>query len=404
MKFNFKFNRQQIFILFLLIPIFKPAGLSYYSNLDLCFKLWKICSLCIMLFFVIYSIKRIQLDIYLKGIINLGFFWLIYLINCLRFHASYGDILNNAVTSIVLLLFFRYIFIWKQWKILFDCLDVIFTSWIFFQVVSLVYIKDGRLLFEPLEDGFTYFLGMDNYSAFATLLMIGILFYIDCVRFKEIKFSKKNLILLAMLIFGYLYVRSITAILAFVLLASMVFLKKYWKIILQFITVKRTFFLTAILLFLVVAFNVQNLIAGFLSSALLGKGSYGLTLNSRTIIWSQAIDMISCRPFFGYGALTEAQISAHALYGASHTHNIFMELLFRTGIIGTFLYLNFIFLSLKSKWKGIFESERSILSITLIAYIILSFMDFYPTMQYIYCFIGLVYCSHYFEKETVCIL
>lgn len=404
MRFDLKFDRQLIFLLFILIPIFKPAGLAYYTSLNTLFKLWKMVSLLCMSMFVIYSVKSIQMTSYIKGIAALALFWFIYIFNCMRFNASYGDVLNNALTSIILLLFIRYEFSQGEGKTFLNGLEIIFTVWIVLQSLSLFYIRAGHTLFEPLEDGFTYFLGMDNYSAFATLLMIGVLLFNDIVKYGENQFSKKNLFLLGLLMAGYLYVRSVTAIVSFLFLIMMMLLKKYWDTILQFISIKKAMFLIAILLILILTINIQNLVAGFLASGLLGKGSYGITLNSRTIIWAQAVDMIFKRPLLGNGELTVDQIAAHALYGASHAHNIFIELLFRTGVCGFIAYMCFIFGSLGNSWKNIMKSKASILLVTLISYILLSFMDFYPTMQYIYCFVGILYCSNCFEEECQCSL
>jgi len=75
----------------------------------------------------------------------------------------------------------------------------------------------------------------------------------------------------------------------------------------------------------------------------------GLSLSSRTFIWGDALNIIKENLFFGRGSFTNAEISSYILYGTTHAHNIILELLMRTGIIGTVAYLIFMLYPLKPR-------------------------------------------------------
>ena len=130
---------------------------------------------------------------------------------------------------------------------------------------------------------------------------------------------------------------------------------------------------------MILAFNIQNY---FLSVyRFVGKEDSGFSLNSRTYIWAYALQIIKHKPLFGIGNLSESDILNFVLYGASHPHNIFLELLVRAGVIGTISYLFFLLYPLIRYNRYYIRSNYAILSITVFSYLVLSFMDFYPLIQ-----------------------
>ena len=76
-----------------------------------------------------------------------------------------------------------------------------------------------------------------------------------------------------------------------------------------------------------------------------------------------------------------------------HAHNLILDLLLKSGIIGTISYLYFYLGFLSKYFRKALKSSGFILVITLIGYFVLSMMDDYPFMPYIYCCLGLLWGS-----------
>ena len=96
---------------------------------------------------------------------------------------------------------------------------------------------------------------------------------------------------------------------------------------------------------------------------------------------------------FGIGELSAERVEGYALYGMGHAHNLILDLLLKSGIVGTISYLYFYLGFLSKYFRKALKSSGFILVITLIGYFVLSMMDDYPFMPYIYCCLGLLWGS-----------
>ena len=112
-------------------------------------------------------------------------------------------------------------------------------------------------------------------------------------------------------------------------------------------------------------------------------------MNSREIIWPNAIHAIMQKPILGYGILTDNQISSYILYGTTHTHNIILEFLMDSGIVGSF----FAFMWFKSAVmvkKGLLKNDVVIgLLYCIVAYLLCATLDFYIALIYFWVLIFL---------------
>lgn len=81
-----------------------------------------------------------------------------------------------------------------------------------------------------------------------------------------------------------------------------------------------------------------------------------------------------------------------------HAHNLILELLLKTGVVGTisyFFYIGFLYKYLRK----VLKTPGFILVITLIGYFVLSMMDDYPSTPYMmYCCLGLLRGSVKYEE------
>ncbi|WP_287799795.1 O-antigen ligase family protein [Anaerostipes sp.] len=388
------------FLCFLLIPFFKPVGLTYYESINRIFQIWKLMSMFIMILIMCIPIvcnrKFDMIVIKKNGFWGLYLFWIIYILNNLINRIDIGDIVNNAVTSVFLLGIIRYA-VKNNWENdLLKSLQFIFKIYIVIQLISVFIINQGVILFEPIKDDYTYFLGTDNYSAFAVYPMLGVILFYEYLN-QNTKKINQGFLLTILVTISYLYIKSMTAFScgAFLIFLLIAYINK--KSVTNYINFYTSIILL-ILLFVSIQYgHVQMVFSHFLENIL----HKGITLNSRTYIWEASVGLIKNKILTGYGSFSNEQITNYILYGTSHAHNIFLELLLRTGIIGSVGYLWFIIGCAKNNKQYLNKKPINLLTATLIAYIVLGFMDYYVTFQYFYCFMGIFYYAYCFiEKES----
>ena len=379
--------KQTLLWMLLLIPFFKPVGPAWYGAFNALFQGWKLAAIvCLAVLF--FATHREGFRFRVNEFFGLYLFWIIYILNCFRYGNSAGDILNNALTSFVLLNLIAYASM-RPWREPFlRALSWIFVAYLLLQCASMVVIHSGHLLFEPIPGDYTYFLGTDNYSAFAVYPMLGVVLFCDARRRPAGTLSRKSWLLSLVVTMSFLYVRSMTAALAGMVLLLALFLRDYWGFWLKLLNI-RTVLCVALAVFLPIHYGHIQLVFSSLLEGVLHKG---VTLNSRTIIWENAVNLIKQKPLLGFGALSQKQIDNYVLFGTTHAHNLFLELLLRTGIVGTAGYLVFLAGFARTfPRRGLSRRPVSILLIFLIVQVVLFSMDFYATIQYFYCFMGVLY-------------
>lgn len=401
MKIKIQSKRVLIGII-LLLPLFKPAGIECIPIINMAFKMMKMISIIILTVYVMSKLLKVKIEKkILKAIISLGVFWVIYGLNSINNGTLDGSLLGNICISILLMGAVYYVSRTSYYQYYVKALDIIFSCWIIINIVSLFLVRDGYTPFGLTGEEYNYFLGLDNYSAFAVVPMLGILYFFDFNIYRKIRMKEKILYIGSLL--SYLYVKSATAVFAFGILGLFLILQRYWNVLCRVITVRRVAAFLVILFILIYIFDFQNIFYSFLTSSVLGKGEeyYGITLNSRTIIWEYAMNLIKKKPLLGYGALSEQEIHNYALYGADHCHNIFIEILFRTGIVGCFFYFYYLFKPFKSIVMKKENKEFQILLMFMITILVIGFMDYYPTLSYLYLFYAVVYSERNWNKSAI---
>ena len=396
---NVKISKYHILFALLIVPFFKPVGIAYYPLINKIFQMWKLVSLCCSVIVIAYVSKlNISRSKSYVGLLGLIIFEIIYVINTVVASNPVGDILNNSVTNVVLL-WLVYVLSCSQYKLHFlKAVNIVFSIDIWLHIFSVVLAAIGHPVFEVIEGGNTYLFGRDNYSAFTLLPMLGVVLYTDVILYGVCYRQRLNAYILCFaLTFCFFYTNSATAMLAFFVETCLVIFTSIRKELMKFLTTKRIIILIGLFLIGIVVFHVQEHFAYFLSVAF-NKGEKGITLNSRTIIWDMALDLIMQRPVFGWGALSQKQISNYVLYGVGHAHNIIFEILLRSGFVGLISYVWFLIWPYRDKF-AILRSRANILLATLASYLFLTIMDFYPLLQAQYCMMGLIYCWKNFEQD-----
>lgn len=387
---NTKIRKSVILYILFFIPFFKPVGLSVYAGINSIYLVWKLVSLCVGIFIILNESNgtfiTYKKDTWFRG---LFLFFIIYFLNCFSVSRDLVTIVSNILVIFELIIILS-ITKGKSKKNMADALNFIFSILLFLQIISVFYIKAGHIVFEYIENDYTYLFGTDNYSAFATIPMLGAILFFDYKR-KNLFTKAKKVFLCFGLCVSYVYTGAVTAAIMSVVTVLAYIISKYNKFLLKFFTIKKVTFFCVLVLFLIMAFDIQNHMLWLLR--LVGKSAKATTLNSRTIIWKKAFNIIKQNIIFGIGELSAEQVEGYALYGMGHAHNLILDLLLKSGIIGTISYLYFYLGFLSKYFRKALKSSGFILVITLIGYFVLSMMDDYPFMPYIYCCLGLLWGS-----------
>lgn len=234
-----------------------------------------------------------------------------------------------------------------------------------------------------------YFLGSDNYSAFIIIPLVGFILTDTAIHKSTLGFKTWFFVVVGFLCLAI--PQSWAGMIAYGVLIVLLIFNNY-PYIRKIANMRNVCILGVGVLVLVMVFHIQNHIGNILNA--MGK----VGMSSREIIWPKAVAALLKRPLTGYGILTEDQISSYILYGASHTHNIILEFLFSSGIVGFYLASMWMKSALTIKRKYLKVKPIIYLLYCIIAYFVCGFFDFYISLIYfwilIMCFDGLKITLH----------
>lgn len=360
---------RSIIVVLVLVPLFKPAGLGQLPAANALFHVWKVVALVLVGAYLVRHRRDVRLG---TPEVSLVAFWVCYLVGCLMSGSSVFDVANGLVTSFVLLVLVRTTARLGRAQNLLRSMAWVFAVELVLQVLSMAVVRAGITLF-PGDYTYMYLFGEDNYSAFMTLPMAAVVLFwaADC---GDRRAQAAAGILWAVLFGAYAAVQSVAATLGFAVL-GLAYLLRNWRG--SFARHMPLWLVGACfvgLLLLVMVFHVQVVAADALESlfvAGLGKDLY--TLNSRTIIWEQAWQLICQRPLFGWGDGVTGD-----MIWAGHAHNLMLEVALRSGWIGLASYLAFVASSYARAGRLLKEAGASVLVGAIAAFALTSFFDFYP--------------------------
>lgn len=375
-----------LFVL-LLFPFCSPVGLTSVPAIKGILTLWKFAALAYLILVMLPKCFSPHPKKKPLGFIGLGLFWLIYVVGCIRAGADVASIFTAAVSSMLILLLIRYEVSVGNGRVLLKGMSYLSVGCILAHILSVIGNVAGITSTAGISGTNVYLFGMDNYSAFFIYPMLCIVLFYHSLHYGRLKAHSWCLMLAVAGI--YMLTSSMTAAGAGLLLIGLCLVHSSWHKLPKVRGVRWVIVVFMVLLVLICGFQVQNLL-----SSLLDSMSKGVTLNSRTYIWDCALKLIRERPVFGHGSFTQEQIDSYILYGTTHAHNLLLELLMRTGVVGTVFYLMFLcgFTPVgRSRLVG--SPHKDILLAGLLCQMILTFMDFYPTILVFYMFMGLMYVS-----------
>lgn len=360
-----KITKSSLIIWIALLVYLKPANAVLWTNVNMCYQILKIIITVIILF---KFMRNNKID---KVTLLCLLFLIVWSVSIYLNNGTLGSRMQEILSIFGLICLFK----WAsntETQIL-KTISVIAKIAKIYLILELVTIIINKPLFaEAIVAYDKYFLGSDNYSGFIIIPLVAIL-----CSYSQIKYKKITFVTWLFAFVGFLDLAipfSVTAMFTY-LLMLIIFIFINNPEFRNFFTVKKILILSIVFLGLVIGFNIQSHLSGLLS--LIGK----IGLNSREIIWPMVVNYILEKPLIGWGKLTENQINSYMLYGADHTHNFLLEIIFDTGIIGGFV----MFLLMREILKKIkFYKVKYIyiLYASLVCYIVCGMFDFYLSLIY----------------------
>ena len=364
-----------VFSIIFILPFFQP---QYFNSNKITlviysFTFFRYVSYLFMIysFYVLLKNKKIT-----STFIYLCLFLLIYLFSTF-FNSTHLLIkcFVNCLNIIALFINLSYLFE-KNKYVVTNALSFLFGSLVFINFLTIIFFPSGMYL--DLSSGYyeNWFLGYDN---------LHILYIFPCIFFNILNFKinrKKSLPLLFILVsIVSVVIRWSATSLVALLFLIIYFIDPLKKFVLR--NYKKILIFVLILNFLIVIFRVQNIFE-YIIVDLLNKS---LTFTGRTYIWDNVISFIKEKPFLGYGfELSSFRYLKTSYFRAFHAHNEILEIIYKTGFIGFFVFviLNCNYLNKISKISD--DSIKIIFILFTISYYFLAVTEFYSIINYIYLF------------------
>ena len=319
MKVTQKEFLNYIWLMFVIIPFFKPDIVVSFPKLNLIFTAWQILG---FIYFCVIYFRRGKVSKFVL------LFLLYYFVLLMSTILNKGDI-EKWITNFTLYLgsiMLIEIYIKKDYIKILKILVIVFYILTIGNTFSFIIFPEGLSQTEYLKTPI-YMLGIDNRFAFTYIPALCIIGIYDLI--KNQKITKVTFIYFFITFGTLLYFWSAGA-----LLVESLFIIYYICIYKFHIKIQpRLYFIVAIGGFIsLVFFRIQNLF-DFLIVDILHKD---LTLSSRTLIWDKALKIINQNKFIGIG-IQESNIMTNLLT-AFHSHCDFLNILLQSGICGLAIY------------------------------------------------------------------
>lgn len=223
-----------------------------------------------------------------------------------------------------------------------------------------------------------FLLGQKNMIILYTFPLIFLEYY-------GLLFQRTNLfykfMILVISFFTSFFVQSATSMIAYLILASYLFLKNNYLFINFFkkIKAKHLLFISVTFFILIIVFQIQNYAANFIVE-FLGKD---ITFTGRTYIWENVINCIKSNPWgYGwdkniYGVKSILIWENYTVVG--HAHNFILNFAYKSGFFSSIVYI-IILIMVSRKIDLCNNSKLNILSkIGFFTFLIITTFEAYPT-------------------------
>lgn len=380
MKINKKCFYNNILLLFLIIPFFKPDIVVSYSKLNYIFTAWQLVS------FVCICILYFQKPKVSKLVILFLLYYFIVLVATLKSGGNITKWISNFTLYLGSIMIIEKCIKKDKMEIL-KILTIIFYILTIGNTLSFVIFPQGLAQTEILKSPI-YMLGIDNRFAFTYIPGLCIIGIYDLI--KNNKITKITIIYFIMTFVTLIYFWSAGA-----LLVESLFLIYYIFIYKAKIKISpnRYFWVAVISFIALVFFRIQDIFA-FLIVDILHKD---LTLSDRTIIWDKVINIIQQNNLIGIG-IRESNDMINMI-SAFHSHCDFLNILLQSGYLGLGTYLIILNRGFNSLKKFKSNNVAQLIAFSIGALLIMLLVDTFDITANLFILICLAYNIRYLVER-----
>lgn len=239
-------------------------------------------------------------------------------------------------------------------------LSIVFSG-IYIKLIKILYndFRLNQIYMEIINNSSSGLLGQTGNNAF--FISVGIIIVFSKIMIKILSKEKvglKNIILLVLLIMGLLITQKrgmflYTCVTIFIIYSYLIIYKTHNGII-NFLK-----FSIPLIVIVIILFNTFPIFNGILDKMSRLEKSDNI-MNGREELYQYAIELYKAQPLFGWGINTYPFLydkisNLEILLGA---HNVFLQLLAETGILGTFIFLIAILVNFIYVLKGIINYSK----------------------------------------------
>jgi O-antigen ligase len=143
----------------------------------------------------------------------------------------------------------------------------------------------------------------------------------------------------------------------------------------------------------IVGFEIQFMFSDFITNVL----HKDATLTGRTYIWASVLKNIRESPIWGHGTVDGGQLIINYSHMSNlvSSHNLFMEVILQTGIVGLVLYLGYIGFSLSRRTRYLHdEAWVTYFMLLFFTFVILIMYITTPTIYLVFAYLPIVLCAN----------
>lgn len=214
-----------------------------------------------------------------------------------------------------------------------------------------------------------YLWGFDNSSAFK--FIPAMIFFILATDPKSKKSKLITMVLLFTITLAFVYVKAIMAILGCLLVFIYYAILYQRDRILKILSLKTCVIIVCIIAIILIGLNENIPVLQDIAS----NTDKVTSLNYRFFVWDNTIEAIGENPLLGFG-FEERLVTAEKI-GIDHPHNIFLDMLYRGGLIGGLIYALMLIRACKRSFKGRRDYFGNILAVGFFAFLAMAQMDYY---------------------------
>ena len=355
-----------IALIFVILAFFKPGILENYPSYNQIYNIYTllVSGLIIASYLSRKKISKLQLILLIQFVISM--------ISTTVFSKDYYTLISLNLPLIAVSMLSE-MEINKDATLYLKCLSIVIITELFLNLISIL-INPTGIYGEGIYGSYKYFLGYDNYSAlFISLGLIIVLIY-NYIKNKKISIIGILTIVIVNIanLITWVATLVVSTLIATLLILIVFFLKSKVvdKILDKVLNIKSLLIGVVIFFCVIVLFRLQDNFSHIIIDIL----HKDLTFTGRTFIWDRSLQQFYSSPFLGIGVMNY-NARLNSVINIYHAHNLILNTLMESGIIGLSIYIYlFVYLSKKlNKIKG--TNLHRLICIGFLMYFVITFFD-----------------------------